>query len=214
MNDKSVTLLTIFVLFIISSVLLFLGFNMNSFWTIIIGIGTSILFLWNLLLCLTKGYYDLDLIFDYNFTPGCILIIFICASSWIFNWDYERYIAPKDNDLQHLYMDCQHISGSREIKEVSALEGFFNGTFKDCKTCINRLEKDRKEAKEREEQENRQKSFEYAIKLRDEMIKYYSDKLEKLNNCTDIDYIGDCFNDYIQGVRDITMDEFKYIHII
>lgn len=47
-----------------------------------------------------------------------------------------RYITPQGSKL-HLYEDCSTIK-SKHVSEVTEMEGYFHGCFKDCKVCRQR----------------------------------------------------------------------------
>lgn len=47
-----------------------------------------------------------------------------------------RYMTPQGSKL-HLYEDCSTIK-SKHVSEVTKMEGYFHGCFKDCKVCRQR----------------------------------------------------------------------------
>ncbi len=190
---KKVISITI-ILSVLSGILMSLGLQYSVFILIACGIATSLLFILSLIVLFT-GFSDEDIeseqliVFTLYFS---FIVVFIC---WFFNWHYSRYITP-DGSKQHLYRECPTLSNSKEVVEVSALEGFFHLCFKDCKTCLaiseNIKEQNKQKRKEKRERENWAKREKHRI----EMLDYFKKAINNLENCTDPAIIDDYYDDF------------------
>lgn len=127
---------------------------------------------------------------EMSFVPGCygfVLLALVSVLNIIFNG--TRYISS-EGQKQHLYSDCQYIKNSKNVKEVSRLEGFFHLVFSDCKKCEQREtveEKQRRTNKKIEQLQKLVNALQEDIEDSQKKIKILKEDIEALQNGADVD---------------------------
>lgn len=152
-----------------TTVIIFLGVLLPSFYWLCIGIIFSIFVIINTFYNIfNKNYESEDYIWEeIDFCATFFIGFYFTILYWIFCGD--RYISSEDNK-QHLYRDCIIINNDKDIQDVIKMKGFFYGKFFDCKECMERKKTDEKEKelellKEQIEEEMRDK-----LEMEDEFL--------------------------------------------
>lgn len=189
-----------FGLLLLTCVLIWLGFKWSNFWLLIIGTGLSILSIVHLIyvicICIKSepslNFLELVLL-DYYVVA--FTAITFAVLTWIFGLRDDRFITSGGNKL-HLYNDCSTLKTSKNIQPVSTLEGFYHGHFKDCQVCLKHEKEIRAGNKRKREEEYERKINIEREEHRIEMLKYFKNAIQELENCKDPEIIDSYYDDY------------------